>query len=332
MKNSSLSQPLFITGLWRSGTTLISRMMNNHDDISVTYDLVHFLRFSYNKYNPINIESSALQLVKDTADRINDRYQIELSIDNVMTDINGLYDYSVIYNSIMSNLLLKGTEKTIWGEKTNVAWREIPDFMNMYPNGRVINIIRDPRAVLSSWKRFTNAPGNDYLDSILNSYDAMKVAIKYDIDYQDKRYITVIYEELVKNPRKVMHEVCDKLEVRYLDNMLDQLLFKDKYGVSWRSNSIDDSTPEGIYTEAISKWKDALEEWEIVLCENIIDKGLLKSFGYEVGSKKINKHTINKIISEVKTSNLASDGMIRFLLTNESFERYPSDPKNKINW
>jgi hypothetical protein len=330
MKNNSLS-PLFITGLWRSGTTLISRMLNNHDEISVTYDLVHFLRFSYNKYNPINVESSALQLVKDVADRINDRYQIKFSIDEVMADIGGLYDYSVIYNSIMSNLLLKDTTKRVWGEKTNVAWREIPYFLNMYPNGRVINIIRDPRAVLYSWKNFTNASGNDYLDSILNSYDAMLKAGEYNENYKNKRYITVIYEDLVKDPRKTMHEVCNKLKIEYSENMLDQTKFKDMHGANWKSNSIEGKAPSGIYKNALNKWKDGLEEWEIALCEKMTGS-LFKDFDYVESLETYNESITNNMISEIKKSSLASDGLIRFLLTGESFERYPSDPTNKENW
>ena len=47
------SSPLFVTGTWRSGTTLISRMLNCHKDMDITHDTVHFLRYSFNKYNPM---------------------------------------------------------------------------------------------------------------------------------------------------------------------------------------------------------------------------------------------------------------------------------------
>ena len=328
---NKLSSPLFITGLWRSGTTLISRIMNNHDDMAVTYDLVHFLRFSYNKYHPIELESSVLRLVEDVAERISDRYQIKLSVDEVMEDVGGNYDYSVIYNSIMSNLLLKGTDKKIWGEKTNVAWSKIVDFFDMYPNGRVINIVRDPRAVLFSWKNFTIAPGNDYLDSIINSHNAMSKAIEYNDIYKDKKYITIIYEELIENPSSTMRKVCDKLKIEYSENMLEQAKFKDMHGKSWKSNSVDGKPPDGIYKNALSKWKDGLEDWETALCEKITGS-LFEDFGYVESLDTCSQSVTNKMISEINKSSLASDGFIRFLITNQSFERYPSDPTNKKNW
>jgi hypothetical protein len=306
-------------------------MMNNHDDISVTYDLVHFLRFSYNKYNPIDRESSVYSLVKDIADRIYDRYQILLDVNKVINDINGVYDYAVIYNSIMSDLLLKEGDKNIWGEKTNVAWRNIPDFFDMYPTGRVINIIRDPRAVLSSWKQFTNAPGNDYLDSVLNSYDAMSTAIQYNTDYKDKRYVTVTYEDLINDLNTTMNKICIKLDISFSEKMLDQKNFKDKHGKEWKSNSVEGAAPAGIYVDAINKWKDNLESWEIAMCENILGD-LFGHFNYATSIDQVGQNITNKMILEINKSRLTSDGLIRFMLTGESLERYPSDPTKKDNW
>ena len=326
-----LNAPIFITGHWRSGTTLISRMLNNHKDICVTYDLVHFMRFSYKKYNPIKKESCTLQLVKDIAERIDYRYQIKLSVDEVMLDIGGSYSYAVIYNAIMSSLLLRNTTMSIWGEKTNLAWRQIPNFLEMFPNGRVINIIRDPRAVLSSFKKFTNAPKNDYLDSILNSYDAMKTAIKYKEILNDKRYITVLYEKLVNDPRVVMEEICQKLQIEFSENMLDQKMFKDRYGKSWRSNSIDKDPPEGIYKEALNKWIYELNDWEIFVCEKITSV-FFKEFNYTESRKKLSINEMNRALIEIQKSKLCNEGLIRFLLTGKSVQRYPTDPLNKESW
>ena len=34
-------------------------------------------------------------------------------------------------------------------------WREIPTFIGMLPNAKAIHIIRDPRSVLASFKKYT---------------------------------------------------------------------------------------------------------------------------------------------------------------------------------
>ena len=56
--DQSDAAPIFITGVWRSGTTLISRIFNNHPELDITYDSVHFMRFSFNHYDQISDEKS----------------------------------------------------------------------------------------------------------------------------------------------------------------------------------------------------------------------------------------------------------------------------------
>ena len=331
MNEAKQISPLFITGLWRSGTTLISRIMNNHEDFHITYDTVHFMRFSYNHYDPIENIKNAKKLIVDTSNRLKERYQLELSPTDVMEALDGKYSYSNIYDEIMKNLFLQGKSQHQWGEKTNVAWTKIPDFFDLYPNGRVIHIIRDPRAVLYSWKKFTHAPGNIYLDSIQNSYDALSKAIEHNHLFASKRYVTIVYEELVTAPKETILKACEKLDIEYTDSMLDQSGFTDMHGASWKSNSIHDCDSKGIYTDVLDKWKDGLSDWEIALGE-LFTNDLLSEFGYKKYCSEWSREIVDHAISEALKSNFVSSGLLHLLLTNESFERYPSDPTDKNNW
>ena len=47
-----------------------------------------------------------------------------------------------------------------------LCWTKIPDFLSMFPDGKVIHVIRDTRDVLSSFKRVTYEPGLKYLDAV----------------------------------------------------------------------------------------------------------------------------------------------------------------------
>ena len=257
--------PLLITGAWRSGTTLISRILNNHPDLDVTYDSVHFLRFSLNKYDPINDRANVEKLISDTSLRLADRYGFELSVQETLKNLDGDYSYKAIYSAIMKTFLLKTSKKKIWGEKTNLAWTKIPDFFDMYPLGRVLHIIRDPRAVLLSWKKFTNAPGNVYLDSILNCYDSMKLANTYKNEFFDKPYALITYEDLVSKPHQTLELVSKIFGIDFDAEMLNTSKFTDLIGKKWEANSIHDENMSGISTSAINRWKDKLEPWEIYL-------------------------------------------------------------------
>ena len=41
--------PILITGVYRSGTTYFSRILNAHPDLDVTYDSVNYFRFIIEK-------------------------------------------------------------------------------------------------------------------------------------------------------------------------------------------------------------------------------------------------------------------------------------------
>ena len=331
-REESKVSPLFITGTWRSGTTLLSRMFNNHPDIDVSYDTVHFLRFSFNKYNPISNADNAFQLIKNTSDRLKKRYQFDLEVREVLQSLEGQeLTYSSIYDAIMRSLYLYKSKKTGWGEKTNLAWTMIPSFFEMYPQGKVLQIIRDPRAVLSSWKKFTNAPDTDYLDSILNSFDSMQKSIDYKEMFSDRRYLSIRYEDLVEDPENTLGTICSKFEIDYNESMLDISTFKDLYGDAWKSNSVHNKNLNSISTSAINKWQGELEDWEVFMCDMVMG-GMLKDFNYEPFNVTRNNELINKSVEMSKKSELVMDGLVRFTLSKKGFERYPSDPLVESNW
>ena len=321
--------PIFITGAWRSGTTLISRMLNNHPDLEITYDTVHFMRFSYNRYNPIKDKKNVKKLIIDTTKRLLERYNLKISPDEVLKIIDNKYNYEKIYDSLMKVFLLQKNKKKIWGEKTNLAWTKVPDFFKMYPKGRVLHIVRDPRAVLYSWKKFTTAPGNDYLDSIINCFDSMEKAILYKKIYREKRYSLLKYEDLVSNPDLVLRNLCKKFKLKYNPIMLNTKIFTDLRGNKWRANSVHKKM-KGISKNALGEWKKNLFDWEIFLTEKIFGD-LLNKFNYIQFNNK-SEIIIKKTINEIQKSKLATLGVIQFLLSNEGLERYPSNPFKKKNW
>ena len=90
---------IFITGIYRSGTTLVSRILNSHSNIWITYDSVHFMRFSYDKYNPIDLVENAENLVKETHARILKRWDMNFNLAKVISCIYALKEinYRKIY-------------------------------------------------------------------------------------------------------------------------------------------------------------------------------------------------------------------------------------------
>lgn len=324
--------PILITGAFRSGTTLIAQIIKNHPKIEFIYDSVNFMRFSYERYNPISNFDNVKALVNDIKERIADRWDMHFDDKKVIEMLqNQNVTYGLIYDNLMRELLFVNSEAELWGEKTTLVWTKIPAFFEMFPNGRVIHIIRDPRAILLSWKKMTNAPGNDYLDAILNCRDSMALMEEYKIRFKNKRYAPIRYEDLVNNSEKVLSEICNSLDLEPDEKMLDSKTFTDKSGEKWTGNSMFKEKINGISSKMVDIWKTKLEEWEIWLTDFVIGE-YMEKFNYKKIEIKQTASLIQKIIKEVQSSKLVTDGFLYFLLTGEGYERFPSDPIDPKNW
>lgn len=325
-------EPILITGTFRSGTTLISQIMRNHSNVELVYDSVNFMRFSYNKYNPITEFENVKLLVKEIHERIQKRWEMEFNYEEVISKLKDeKISYAIIYDKIMTDLLLKNSEANIWGEKTTLVWTKIPDFFELFPKGRVIHIIRDPRAVLASWKKMTHAPGNDYLDAILNCRGSMEKALEYKNRFKSIRYYLLKYEKLVKNPKRELKNISKKLGIKFEGEMINSKNFTDKTGDKWQGNSMHLNNINGITKKTKDKWKNNLLEWEVSLTDYLISD-LFGKFGYEKIICEIKSCVLDTILKESRKSDLVSDGLLRYLFTNNGHERFPEDPLDPNNW
>jgi len=325
--------PILVTGVFRAGTTLITQMLNNHPGLEMVYDSVNFMRFSYKRYDPLDDMSNATALVKEVQGRIETRCGFKFDFDAVIKKIKDQKrTYALIYDTIMSELLLKESNAKIWGEKTNLVWTKIPDFFEMFPKGRVVHIIRDPRAILASWKKMTYAPGCDYLDSLFNCVHSMDSMKEYKKKFKDKRYYPLRFEDLVTDPESTLKSLCEGLDIEFDKKMTDPGLFKNrKKGGDWKGNSMFAKKIQGISPAVVDTWKSKLEPWEVWFAQ-LVAGDRMKEYGYELERTTLKQEEIEEVQKKLLSSKLVTDGVVRWELKNEGMERYPSDPLNPENW
>lgn len=321
-----MNKPIFITGVYRSGTTLISAILNNHSELSVTYDSVHFMRFSYNKYNPIRKKQNYRRLVMDTHERLFKRFNMIFDPNEVFKEVNKLnpVDYSGIYDAIMRALLLKNKYKKRWGEKTNICWGQIPNFLKMFPDGKTIHVIRDPRDVLCSYKKMTTEPGLRYLDCAFTSLDSFNAVRRYRSYLDSKNYYYLRYEDFVRNPQDEIQKLCKFLEADFELHMLDHARFKDKKGNPWKGDSSFDLEIDGISTKPIGRWKTNANRIEIFIIEMILRERMLE-FDYEPTGIFLTEREWNELYGILKDP-FINKRFCGWLKTAEGVEAYPSDP------
>ena len=96
---------IFGSGTSRTGTSLLTNMLSVHEDILITTDFLHFFRFIYDKYSPINLASNQYKLAHEMCLRIKYRQQIDLSPKELMSYFKEVKNYNDIILAI-SNFIL----------------------------------------------------------------------------------------------------------------------------------------------------------------------------------------------------------------------------------
>lgn len=229
--------------------------------------------------------------------------------------------YAQVYDLIMRTLMKKYKPKAkVWGEKTNVCWGQIPNFLKMFPSGKTIHIIRDPRDVMCSFRDKTYEPNYAYLDSAfvsLHSFMAIEKLSKL------KNYYLLRYEDFIRDPIIQTKKLCKFLEIDFEPKMLSN--FEDKTGGKWECNS-SFLKLKGISPKPIGSWKKQASNIEIYFVE-MINKTMTK-FGYKLSGIELNWSEWKKLY------NILEDPLIKkrythWLKTGRGLEGYPSDPLTK---
>jgi len=325
----SKSQTL-MTGVYRSGTEFISLLVSNHPDLSSTMYHVNGIRFIKDKYQDLSQISQLKQAVTDTANRLEERYSILLNsnkILNICDNVN-VVNWAQLYDIIMSYLWLEKSNNIHWMEKCQLVWRSATSFIELMPNGKVILIIRDPRAVLASFKKHTYAEPPAYLGAIFNCFDIFKLICTELSFLENEKIIFIKYEDTVINPALTAERIYSFLGLRNFP-LADKDSLRDAYGKSWHANSsFHDNTPGFDINAAIERWKGNLSNEEISITE-IVCGEYMEELGYKLIKPKSKFSDIKKIMLEDSKIKYYFD---RWEISGKGIQEFPSDPTNKNNW
>ena len=294
---------IFIVGNSRSGTTMMLRIFNNHPQLMVLNEL-HFFEQLWapeDKGKAISKEQAVelaakLMLTQRvgymTHDQDFTKFTNEASLIIDELSKTEIYAEEVFHYFTKREVALNG--KSIVCEKTPQNVFYLKEIFELYPNAKIINMVRDPRAILLSQKNKWNRRnlGADYMTK--------KEALRLRINYHpitlsklwnaainaaksfssDPRLITVRFEDLLEQPETTLQAVCKHIGVEFDNNMLN---------ITQESSSIEkDSKEIGFKKERASNWKkgglNTTEKW---ICQQMCNTNLVSN-RYEIESIRPN--------------------------------------------
>ena len=332
MTNLDDKKFIFITCGSRGGAALTGVMLNAHSKISFSTDQIKFFAFVKERFPKVN-HSNIGQILNEFSLRLDIRFDMKFDKNMCIKLINNDYSFENLYKSFILTTYKIDDGSNVFGECENMSWENIPFFINKVPNSKSLSIIRDPRDVLYSFKKATFAKGNDYLINVFNTKALMQSSIKYEVLFKE-RFFTIQFENLKRDPKKEIKKLCNHIDIKFEQNMLDDKYWKILSGEGWKkwgNTNVSSFNKKEKVHNPVGRWRGKIDEVDHFIVEWILKKEMI-SFGYKLEFEKYSHDLFLKAIKKLTSSKLLIEAFSNFLLKNKGSTKLPLDRLNPNFW
>lgn len=284
---------IFVVGNSRSGTTMMGRILNNHALIH-TFPELHFFEQLWSGADRGKILSSdeAMRLAALLINISREGYFAHRHPADFAAEAgralgnagDGLTGSDVFARVVAFEVSRNG--KQIGCDQTPQNVFYINEILELFPEARVINMIRDPRDVLLSqklkWRRRflggTHATWYETLRAWMNyhPYTISRLwvsAVRAGMAARQPQVMSVRFEELLGSPDFVIEQICRHVGVAFSPHL------KSVPQVG-SSSGHDRSEVKGINAERAQSWaRGGLQQTELWICQRVTGS-LMQQLGY----------------------------------------------------
>ena len=321
---------ILISNTMRSGSSYLSRIVSAHSKVSMSYDTLNFFRFGYGRYDDISKVENFKSLLNDFSFRMMNRFEINIDVGQCMQQVKGKDLSYALANNLILRQIYSDPNKTYLGDQESLVWTRIPQYLNMYPNGKCIIIARDPRDVVSSFRKITIAPKNDYLIALFNAIDIVDKGIKYTQE-MPKNVHFLTFENLKMNSEVEVRKIVTFLGLEFENQMLDPTAYTDHFGNPWNDHKSRSRPEEQDPMAAVMRWKKNIDPVDLFLTEWLA-KNQIEKMGLKLSGQPIKQEVFDEGLSRITSSPLLKEALQKMICIGEGSEKFPLDPVNPSNW
>lgn len=302
MLNRGCTPIVFIAGNPRSGTTLMARILGNHHHVHRLPQETHFMGELWCGLEELVLsgEESERLLAKLIAIQWQGYFSYRESYEGFISEARHLLERhgktALTYPEIYRTFLLAEADrhgKPIPCEKTPGHVYYVAEILELFPESRVILVVRDPRDVLLSQKmRWRKRPwcGPGEVFRLFGQYHPVTMALLWRAAAREAkrfsanpRVLVVRFEDLLESAESEVKRICGFIGISFDLSMLD---------VPQTGSSIVPDSPEGIGIDRsrIGNWRNGgLNPAEIWFCQKIAGTEM-EHWGY--GSEPVKAGTM----------------------------------------
>jgi len=292
---------LFLGGAPKSGTTLLLALLDGHPKLTVLPEETHFLE-ECGDYSALTdfqaklrrlLQKSSLRLLAqgrieplheaaglDARDYTSFNYPHFVRLAEHFANQPCMNDSLLFSETVRAYAITMGydwRDCVRWVEKTtrNEACSE--DLFRLFPKAKLLQVVRDPRAVFASRKRRLINRYGFYAKAhrLVREWNQSSRQIK-KLQNRTDSYLIIRYEDLVQNTREVLGKVSEFIGIEFLPVLYEPT----RAGVQWEGNSSFHSAFSGVSAQSVDQWKNELTEDEVWWIDMHCREGMLIA-GYQ---------------------------------------------------
>lgn len=292
--------PILIVGYIHTGTTLLKRVLSSEPSLLTIIGESHFfqdINRIRRQYPDLHDEATIRRFVdylvklcrlgfRRATWHQDDYDRRELGVDDDLYErmvalATGQPTHETVYRLVLDQLA-SGFGKERWLMKSPENVYFVSEILAAWPDIKVVELVRDPRAALSSRKirqtedewfeqkeereNLATDRATNY-DTFLDAY-MWKEAIHAADDAKRSHpgsVLPVRYEDLVTEPEATIRRICDFANLDFHDEMLN---------VGWINSATQYRDAEtnggGISAKAVDEWKQRLTPEEVAACQMVL--------------------------------------------------------------
>lgn len=290
-----MKQLIFIFSLPRSGSTLLQKVLMSHPEVASVAEPWLLLPLFYH----LKPNGTVSEFSHSTC---------QVAYADFIANLPGKQN---AYNRSLRKFILSlysmqcKNDERYFLDKTPRYYFIIPELAEIFPDAKFIFLFRDLRDVYSS---IITTWGNGNFHKLYANYvDLIEGPGLLSKGYEllaDKSY-ALKYEDFVQNPERYLRDICEYLEIKYSDTLLEDFNKQDTHG------TLGDPTGVKKYTK-ISK--DPLNKWKVTF-NTFFRKQILYHYSKSIDENiyAAQGYSKEKVLREIRKLHVKGVGISDFL-------------------
>ncbi|MDB9528192.1 sulfotransferase [Oscillatoria sp. CS-180] len=282
---NSAYNPFFIVGCPRSGTTLLQVLLDSHPHVCIPPESFIFTRFSdiFQTYGDLQDSKNLKMLIEDllTDERIKE-WKIQASPSEVLNSVPESSVQGAI--TALFETYARQEKKSFWGDKTPQHTFNLDEIKKVFPEAKIIHLVRDGRDVAESLNRVYLGPKSIY--KIAKYWNAYISAFReFKKNHCEKDFIEIQYEDLTIDPNTQVQRIFSFLNIDATEINFQQAKNTDRkeqyHGMAIHHQAVT----EPVSRKKVGVFKTTFSERQIAIFETIAGDSL-EAYGYPLVSSK----------------------------------------------